>query len=262
MFRLSTVSDIMRNLKITLSFDGTDYSGWQRQKNAVTIQGELENALSRICNKQITLHGAGRTDAGVHALAMVANFETDSDIPPKAFQKALNSILPFAIRVLAIEAMNVNFHSRFSSVSKTYWYNIETAAIQSPIDRLYAVHIPQKLSFDTIKLCLELITGTHDFASFEASGSRDKSITTGRGSVRTLHRAIVQKTGETTCRFEFSGDGFLRHMVRNIVGTLLDTGKGRTTVAEFKAILAAKDRASAGVTAPAHGLFLKQIYYK
>ena len=252
----------MHNLKITLSFDGTDYSGWQRQKNAVTIQGEIENALSRICNKQITLHGAGRTDAGVHALAMVANFETDSNIPPKAFQKALNSILPFAIRILAMEEMDEEFHSRFSSVSKTYFYNIETAPVQSPIDRLYAVHIPQKLSLDTVERCLEILTGTHDFASFEASGSRDKSITTGRGSMRTLHKVIVQKTGKTTYQFEFSGDGFLRHMVRNIVGTLLDVGKGRTTVTEFKAILAAKDRASAGVTAPAHGLFLKQIYYK
>jgi len=252
----------MRNLKITLSFDGTDYSGWQRQKNAVTIQGEIETALSRICNKQITLHGAGRTDAGVHALAMVANFETDSAILPKVFQKALNSILPFAIRILAMEEMDEQFHSRFSSISKTYFYNIETAPVQSPIDRLYAIHIPQQLSLEAIERCLELLVGTHDFASFEASGSRDKSITTGRGSTRTLHKAIGQKTGETSYQFEFNGDGFLRHMVRNIVGTLLDVGKGRTTVAEFKAILAAKDRASAGVTAPAHGLFLKQIYYK
>lgn len=252
----------MRNLKLTISFDGADYSGWQRQKNAVTIQGELEKALSRICNRQITLHGAGRTDAGVHALAMVANFETSSEIAPEEFQKALNSILPFAIRILAIEEMDAAFHSRFSAFSKAYFYNIETAAIQSPINRLYAVHIPQKLSIDTIELCLNILTGTHDFASFEASGSRDKSITTGRGSVRTLHRATFLKTGDTSYRFEFSGDGFLRHMVRNIVGTLLDAGKGRTTVAEFKAILAVKDRASAGVTAPAHGLFLKQIYYK
>lgn len=252
----------MRNLKLTLSFDGTDYSGWQRQSNAVTIQGTVENALSRICNKQINLHGAGRTDAGVHALAMVANFETNSEMSLKAFQKALNSILPFAIRMTAVEEMDINFHSRFSSVSKTYFYNIETAPIQSPIDRLYAVHIPQKLSIDSIERCLVILTGTHDFASFEASGSRDKSITTGRGSVRTLIEAIVQKTGETSYQFEFSGDGFLRHMVRNIVGTLLDVGKGRTSVAEFNTILAAKDRASAGVTAPAHGLFLKQIYYK
>ena len=136
---------IMRNLKMTLSFDGTDYSGWQRQKNGVTIQGEIEKALSKICNKRTLLHGAGRTDAGVHALAMVANFETDSDVTRSTFQKALNSILPFAIRILAIEEMDEKFHSRFSSISKRYLYNIETATIQSPINRLYAVHIPQKL---------------------------------------------------------------------------------------------------------------------
>jgi tRNA pseudouridine38-40 synthase len=251
----------MRNLKTTISFDGTNYSGWQRQSNAITVQGEIEKALSRICNQQVTLHGAGRTDAGVHAMAMVAHFETNSAIPPEAFQKALNSILPLAIRILAIEEVDLKFHSRFSAVSKTYLYNIETANIQSPTNRLYAVHIPQKLSINSIEQCLEILMGTHDFASFEASGSRDKSITTGRGSVRTLHKAILHKTGDTTYQFEFDGDGFLRHMVRNIVGTLLDTGKGRTTVAEFKAILEAKNRAGAGVTAPAHGLFLKQIYY-
>ena len=251
----------MRNLKITISFDGTDFSGWQRQKNAVTIQGEIENALSTICNAPISLHGAGRTDAGVHALAMVANFQTSSTISPSHFQKALNSILPFAIRIIALEEVSAEFHARFSALSKMYFYNIDTAAIQLPTTRLYSVHIPQKLSFPLIEQCLEQLTGTHDFASFEASGSRDKSITTGRGSVRTLHTASLLKYGDTTYRFEFSGDGFLRHMVRNIVGTLLDVGKGRTTVEEFKSLFAAKNRASAGATAPAHGLFLKHITY-
>ncbi len=252
----------MRNIKITISFDGTNYSGWQRQINAVTIQGEVETALSKICNTAITLHGAGRTDAGVHALAMVANFETSSTIEENFFQKALNSILPFAIRIIALEEVPITFHSRFSAISKTYSYNIETASIQLPTNRLYCVHIPQKLSIPHIDQCLKLLIGTHDFASFEASGSRDKSITTGRGSVRTLQKAIVRKNGNTVFQFEFSGDGFLRHMVRNIMGTLLDVGKGRTTVEEFKTILAAKDRASAGATAPAHGLFLKHILYE
>lgn len=252
----------MRNLKITISFDGTDFSGWQRQKNAVTIQGEIENALSTICNAPVSLHGAGRTDAGVHALAMVANFQTNSTISPSHFQKALNSILPFTIRIIALEEVSAEFHARFSALSKTYFYNIETAPIQLPTTRLYSVHIPQKLSFTLIEQCLEQLTGTHDFASFEASGSRDKSITTGRGSIRTLCGATLQKRGNTMYRFEFSGDGFLRHMVRNIVGTLLDVGKRRTTVKEFKSIFAAKNRASAGATAPAHGLFLKHITYE
>jgi tRNA pseudouridine38-40 synthase len=252
----------MCNIKITIAFDGTDFSGWQRQSNAVTIQGELEKALSKICNTPTTLHGAGRTDAGVHALAMVANFETTSTITLPRLQKALNSILPFSIRINEIVEVHAEFHSRFSPSSKTYLYNIDTAAIQSPIDRLYRVHIPRILSTSNMENCLALIVGTHDFASFEASGSRDKSITTGRGSIRTIHRAKLIKNGENTYQFEFFGDGFLRHMVRNIVGTILDVGKGRTTTDEFKEIFAAKDRSVAGVTAPAHGLFLKKIYYK
>ncbi len=252
----------MRNIKITIAFDGTDFSGWQRQSNAVTIQGEIEKALSRICDAPTTLHGAGRTDAGVHALAMVANFETKSTINLHQLQKALNSILSFAIRINEIVEVPAEFHSRFSPSSKTYLYNIDTSAIQSPINRLYHVHIPQKLSISNMEKSLQLIVGTHDFASFEASGSRDKSITTGRGSVRTIHIAKLNKTGKGSYQFEFSGDGFLRHMVRNIVGTVLDVGKGRTTAEEFEEILSAKDRSAAGMTAPAHGLFLKQVYYE
>lgn len=251
----------MRNIKISISFDGTDFSGWQRQNNAVTIQGEIEKAVSRICNSQTIVHGAGRTDAGVHALAMIANFETHSSLPLEELQKALNSILPSSIRIDSMNEMDDTFHSRFSAVSKTYFYNIETASIQPPLNRLYCVHVPQPLFFDTIAQCLQVILGTHDFASFEASGSRDKSITTGRGSIRTLHNATLEKTGATTYQFEFNGDGFLRHMVRNLVGTLLDAGKGRTTVTEFKTILAAKNRSKAGATAPARGLFLKHISY-
>ncbi len=252
----------MRNIKITIAFDGTDYSGWQRQSNAVTIQGEIEKATSRICNTPIIVHGAGRTDAGVHALAMVANFETESAIALPVLQKALNSILPFAIRILAIAEMDADFHSRFSPSSKTYLYNIDTSAIQSPMERRYRVHIPQKISTNSMEQCLKEIVGTHDFASFEASGSRDKSITTGRGSIRTIFSAKLSKREEKFYQFEFSGDGFLRHMVRNIVGTVLDVGKGKTTTGEFNKILSAKDRSAAGATAPAHGLFLQKIYYE
>jgi len=251
----------MRNLKITISFDGTEYSGWQRQDNAVTIQGEIEKELSRICNNSIMLHGAGRTDAGVHALAMTANFETASTIGLAELQKALNSLLPPAIRIIHIEEVDTCFHSRFATSTKTYLYNIDTSAIQSPMDRLYRVHIQQKVSISDMEQCLATISGTHDFASFEANGSRDKSITGGRGSVRTIHTATLNKTGENFYQFEITGDGFLRHMVRNIVGTILDVGKGRTTRVEFKKILAANDRSVAGATAPAHGLFLKWIDY-
>ncbi len=251
----------MRNIKLTIAFDGTEFSGWQRQSHALTIQGELEKALSRITNAPVTLHGAGRTDAGVHALAMVASFQTTSPVSTATLHKALNSILPSAIRIFHIEEMGLEFHARFSSISKTYFYIVETGSIQSPTNRLYAVHIPQDLAIEPMQQCLEFITGTHDFASFEASGSRDKSIVTGRGSIRTLQEAALHKTGNNELQFVFTGDGFLRHMVRNIVGTVLEVGKGRKTVEEFKIILEAKDRAVACATAPAHGLFLKKIYY-
>ena len=251
----------MRNIKLTIAFDGTEFSGWQKQSNAVTIQGELEKALTRITNGPVTLHGAGRTDAGVHALAMVASFHTMSLISTATLHKGLNSILPSAIRILHTEDVGPDFHARFSTTSKTYLYTIETGSIQSPINRLYAVHVPQKLAIKPMQRCLDLITGTHDFASFEASGSRDKNITGGRGSVRTLQEAVLNKTGKGGLQFEFTGDGFLRHMIRNIVGTVLEVGKGRKTVEEFKTILESIDRSKASVTAPAHGLFLKKIYY-
>lgn len=252
----------MRNIRLTIAFDGTDFSGWQKQLNAPTIQGELEKALGTITNNVVVLHGAGRTDAGVHALGMVASFQTTSSISLAQLQKGSNAILSPAIRILEMENVGADFHARFSASSKTYLYHIETDTIQSPISRLYAVHIPQHLSTTAMGQCLDILTGNHDFASFEASGSRDKSITTGRGSIRTLQEATLTETGNNTLQFVFSGDGFLRHMVRNIVGTVLEVGKGRKTVEDFKKILDAKDRSVASATAPAHGLFLKNVHYK
>ncbi len=251
----------MRNIKLTIAFDGTEFSGWQKQANAPTIQGEIEKALAILSNSPVVLHGAGRTDAGVHAYAMVANFHTKSAIPCAKLNQALNSMLPLAIRILATVEAAQDFHARFSALSKTYIYKIETGAVQSPLHRLYSVHVPMDLSTERMRKCLKLICGTHDFASFEASGSRDKNITTGRGSVRSLSQAILTQTGPDTLQFTFSGDGFLRHMVRNIVGTVLDVGKGRTSLADFEKILKAKDRSAGGATAPAHGLFLQSIDY-
>lgn len=252
----------MRNIKLTIAYDGTEFSGWQKQINAPTIQGEIEKQLERVTNHSpVTLHGAGRTDAGVHALAMVANFHTISSIILPQLHRALNSLLPMAIRILAVEEVSQDFHARFSVRSKTYIYKIETGAIQSPIHRLYQVHIPSSLSIEKMGACLNLLSGTHDFASFEAAGSRDKSITTGRGSIRTLLKAELSKTDANSLDFIFTGDGFLRHMVRNIMGTVLDVGKGRTSLVDFKKIIQAKDRSAAGVTAPAHGLFLQTIRY-
>ena len=156
----------MRNLRLTVAFDGTDFSGWQKQLNAPTIQGELERVLGKITNNAVILHGAGRTDAGVHALGMVASFKTNSLIALPELLRGANSILPPAIRILEIKDADPDFHARFSATSKTYLYTIETGTIQSPVNRLYAVHIPQNLTIDPMQQCLKLITGTHDFASF------------------------------------------------------------------------------------------------
>ncbi len=252
---------MMRNIKLLIAYDGTSFSGWQKQKNADTIQQEIETALTRITNAAVTLHGAGRTDAGVHARGMTASFQTQSAIPLFQLQKGLNSMLPFSIRIMDAEEMEMNFHARFSARAKTYHYSFDTGPVQSPLSRLYSVHISHPLNLANMQECLDFICCTHDFASFEATGSRDRTIPGGRGSIRTLSRAELTQRGENSYRFTFTGDGFLRHMVRNIVGTVLDTGRGKTTVAEFREIVRKKDRSCAGATAPAHGLVLHKVYY-
>lgn len=250
-----------RTIRLTIAFDGTDYCGWQKQKNGTSIQSVLEEKLSVITDSPVTLHGAGRTDAGVHALAMTAHFHTRSTIGCSPLQAGLNSMLPRSIRITESQEESPTFHARFSARAKTYLYRIYTGPVQSPIERLYMVHIPFTLNLEAMKSCLTIICGTHDFASFEASGSRDKTRTDGRGAVRTILTSGFKELANETYQFEFTGDGFLRHMVRNLVGTILEVGKGRRSVDEFKAILAAKDRSQAGSTAPAHGLYLKEIFY-
>ncbi|MDD3814027.1 MAG: tRNA pseudouridine(38-40) synthase TruA [Desulfocapsaceae bacterium] len=251
----------MRNIKLTIAYDGTDYSGWQRQKNAITIQGEIERCLQIISTHPVSLHGAGRTDAGVHAKAMVANFHTETTISCPTFIRGLNGLLPRSIRILDSCEVAHDFHARFSAKAKTYTYSLFTGQIQLPMQRLYSVHTPAISHQESIELCLEKIRGTHDFASFEASGSRDLKAPSRRGSVRTMSQATFTKVSQETYHFQFTADGFLRHMVRNLVGTLLEAGRGRCTVLEFKETLQARKRSAAGPTAPAHGLVLDKIFY-
>lgn len=252
-----------RNVRLLITFDGSRYSGWQRQKNAPTIQGTLEKCLMTMVDSKITLHGAGRTDAGVHALGMTANFQTESAIPCSGFQRGLNSMLPPDIRVLNITDAAMDFHSRYSATGKSYRYDIFTGKIQLPTDRLYCTHFPLDLNADKVYQCLEYISGTHDFASFEGTGSRDvkKSI---RGAVRTMfHASFTPHPIEPDhWSFSFTGDGFLRHMVRNLVGTLIEAGTGKISVDSFQEILENRDRQAAGPTAPAHGLFLVKVFYE
>jgi len=249
-----------RTLKLVIAFDGSNYSGWQRQKNAPTIQEEIEKKLSIILNRQTDLHGAGRTDAGVHAKAMTAHFITTKEHPCLSLQKGLNSLLPRDIRITQCAEMEPDFPARFNAKAKIYTYHISTAEIQLPTERLYTYHIPYQLDINAMARCLKIVEGTHDFTSFEAAGSRDTSVTNGRGAVRTILSTGLIKSNQNIS-ITLEGDGFLRYMVRNIVGTLVEVGRKKRSVEGFQAALEAKDRAMGGSTAPSHALFLERVIY-
>ncbi|PIE56720.1 MAG: tRNA pseudouridine(38-40) synthase TruA [Desulfobulbus propionicus] len=252
---------MQRNIRLDLSFDGTRYCGWQRQRHAPSIQAMLETRLATLTRDEVTLHGAGRTDAGVHALNMVANFHTSSHIDLAAFLHGLNSMLPEDIRILKATEVPKDFHSRFSATGKTYSYRFFTGQIMPPCSRLYMSHFPCSLEHTSIATALKHLQGTHDFTSFEGAGSRDPA--SGRGAVRTLFSAQYGSLADPDhWMLSFTGDGFLRHMVRNLVGTLIEIGRGKRRADDITAILAARDRTAAGPTAPACGLFLEQVHYQ
>jgi len=253
-----------RSLRLLIAYDGSGYHGWQRQRQGeLTIQEELETRLSRLCEESIILHGAGRTDAGVHALGMVAHFHTTTTIPAVAFFKGLNALLPEDIRILGAEEAPSDFHSRFSALGKTYRYDFFTGPVQMPASRLYRAHCPGAFVPERLQPALGHLIGCHDFSSFERSGSRDRNATDGRGAVRTLTRIscvpVLDRPDHWSIRV--TGDGFLRQMVRILAGTLIEIGLGKRTAEEMAAILAARDRTAAGLTAPACGLFLEHIHY-
>jgi len=250
-----------RNICLLIAYDGGDYQGWQRQAAAPTIQGEIEERLSIITTKGVTLYGAGRTDAGVHATGMTANFRSDSNLSCDQLQKSLNSMLPLAIRILDAKEMDSGFHARFSCRGKRYRYYLQTAPVQLPFFCRYALHTPAALDEQRMQSCLDTLIGTHDFSSFENSGSRDQGKTDGRGAVRTLFAATLRRRAQDVLVVELTGDGFLRSMVRNIVGTILQAGEKKIGAGDFAAILAARNRALAGPTAPPHGLFLNKVFY-
>lgn len=255
---------IRKNIRLLIAFDGSAYSGWQRQANAPTIQGTIENRLSLMTGDDITLHGAGRTDSGVHALGMVANFITTANIPCGGYLNGLNSMLPRDIRILSAEEAPAEFHSRYSATGKTYSYRFCTGAVQLPTERLYTAHFPGTFVFSPVSDALQRILGSHDFSSFEAAGSRDPERKGGRGGVRTLYQAVLQncRNKDHTWMFTFTGDGFLRHMVRNMVGTLMEVGSGKMTAGKFEAVLRIRDRGCAGPTAPSCGLILEKVHYE
>ena len=244
-------------LKLTVEYDGTDYVGWQRQPNGLAIQQLLEEALTPIEGRELTVHGAGRTDAGVHALAQVASVTLAKEIAEPTLHRALNAVLPADVRVLAVETAADDFHARFSARTKTYEYRIVNAPFVSAFLQRYAWHVAQPLDIEAMRAAAAPLIGTHDFAGFQAAGS----------SVATTTRTIVALELDDGVGFDVplvlrvTGDGFLRHMVRNIAGTLVEVGLGRWDPWRLLTVLDSRDRTRAGPTAPARGLFLTQVTY-
>jgi tRNA pseudouridine38-40 synthase len=247
----------MRNLKLTLAYDGTDYVGWQRQAEGASIQGVLEDALAPFERGPVTVHGAGRTDAGVHAIAQVASVKLTAPIEPDTLSRALNAILPAAIRVVSTEEADPDFHARFSATGKTYEYRIVNAPFVSPFIHRYAWHVPQRLDAAAMQAATQVLEGRHDFAAFQSAGTDVPS------SVRTIVSIgwLGGSGPDAPLVLRISGDGFLRHMVRNIAGTLVEFGRGRWPPSEMSRMLASRDRGRAGTTAPPHGLFLTAVMY-
>ncbi|MBT8358114.1 MAG: tRNA pseudouridine(38-40) synthase TruA [Desulfobacterales bacterium] len=246
---------MMKNFKITIEYDGTCYHGWQRQKNEQTIQQEIEKAVLTMTGKKISLTASGRTDAGVHALGQVANFHCDSQLSPQEFQNGINSLTKDDIVIISCDRVDENFHARFDAKSKTYHYQILNRTLPAAINRQYAWHIKKKLDLDAMRLALSHIIGTHDFKAFEGTGSPRPHTN------RCIFKADILEQDNGLIVIQIEADGFLRFMVRNIVGTVADVGLGKITSSVFKKILLAKDRSMAGATAPSNGLFLMQVKY-
>ncbi len=243
------------NFLITIEYDGSPYHGWQRQKSDPTIQAEIENALETMTGKKITVTGSGRTDAGVHALGQAANFTCDTGLPPAVFQKGLNSLLPDDIIITDCLRVPADFHARFSAIAKTYRYRIVNQPTAPAIGRQYAWHIAQKMDLGSMQAVARILLGEHDFKSFEGSGSPRAH------TIRTVRRAEVAAAENRFIDITIEADGFLRYMVRNIVGTLVAVGRGKITATDVREILRGKDRSAAPATAPPHGLFLVQVDY-
>lgn len=246
-----------RIIKLTLQYDGTDYVGWQRQAKGISIQGLLEDALRQIDGAPVTVHGAGRTDAGVHALGQVCSFTLGASLDSATLARALNAVLPPDVRIAAAEVMSGDFHARFSAAGKVYQYRIVNGPFASPFIRRYVWHVIPALDGAAIREAAPALVGTHDFSAFQGAGSEARS------PVRTVRR--IQWSGgggpDAPLVMEIEGDGFLRHMVRNITGTLVEVGLGRMPPSAVRDILDSRDRARAGPTAPPSGLFLAAVLY-
>ncbi len=244
----------MRKLKLTLAYDGTWYHGWQSQPGVPTIQEKLERALEGILDHEITTYASGRTDAGVHAHGQVAHLETERAIDTDAFHRGVNALLPPDIRVTAVEEVSADFHARGSARSKTYEYHIWRSTVVSPFHVRYVHSIWQYLDAEKIDRATTHFVGRHDFTSFSSSETTKKTHT------REVYEALWEQIGDEWI-FRIRANGFLQHMVRTIVGTLIKVGKGQVDPEEIPAILEARDRQRSGPTAPAKGLHLIGVDY-
>lgn len=259
-----------KNLLLTIEYDGTNFCGWQRQPGVRTVQGTLEEALSKYCGSEVKLNGTSRTDSGVHALGQRASFKGDFGIPTGRLMTAVNNYLSGGlnqknavgdVKILKLEEVSPEFHARFDCKGKTYRYAINNSACSDIFRRNYSYWIPEKLDIGAMRDAARYIEGTHDFKCFEASGGNERETT-----IRTISEIFVSsdergKSGDRNIIIEVTGDGFLYNMVRIITGTLVEVGQGKRTPDSVKEIIESRDRAKAGHTAPPGGLYLKEIYF-
>lgn len=250
----------MRNLKLTLSYDGSDFAGWQVQPDAATVQGTLASAIGRITGEKVLPQGSGRTDAGVHALAQVATFATESPIPAANFMKALNDILPASVRVLEVQEVAADFHARKSAKGKIYRYRIYREAICPPFLARYTWHYPFPLDEQAMSQAASRVEGEHDFTSFAAVDPERGREGDPTANVRRIFSSSWQRQADEFV-YTVKGSGFLHHMVRNLVGTFILVGKGTLHADDMTRILEARQRSAAGATAPASGLYLVNVEY-
>ena len=247
----------MRRIRITVAYDGAGYHGWQVQPGLPTIQGILQDAISEIEGEPVKVAGSGRTDAGVHALAQVAAFSIENPIPPSNLRRAMNRLLPHAIRVLDAGETAQDFHPRHDAVAKTYEYRIFRGEICPPFERRYVHHYPYPLDVERFIAAAPVFDGVHDFSAFAAADDKDAL---GGSKVRTIFSSRAELLGDRLV-YRVRGSGFLKHMVRNLVGSLIEAGKGNLGEDGLRALLVPGVTAKAGPTAPACGLFLVSVEY-
>lgn len=244
-----------RNIKLVFEYDGSAYHGWQRQTGSLSIQEVIETRLGVMLGHNVNVCASGRTDAGVHARGQVVNFHTRTNLTPDQLLKGLNSLLPDDIVVLKADEVDDSFHARFSAVSKVYEYHILNRAVPSALLRSYVWHVRRTLALEPMEDCLEMIRGRNNFSAFMASGSQVST------TERNMLRAEFERPWPNRLKFTFEANGFLRHMIRNLMGTIVEVGKGKRTVDDFERIIGSADRKQAGMTAPGRGLYLVSVNY-